>query len=49
MSFAADGEPPLPAKPFLVADFIDTYQLEKDGRWRIASRHINPVFVGKDQ
>ena len=45
MSFAADGLPPLPAKPFLVADFIDSYRLDSDGRWRIAARHINPVFV----
>jgi hypothetical protein len=44
-SFAADGLPPLPAKPFLVADFVDRYCLEKDGRWRFAERHIHPVFV----
>jgi hypothetical protein len=48
MSFAADGVPPLPAKPFLVADFIDNYRLDSDGRWRIATRHIDPVFVGRD-
>jgi ketosteroid isomerase-like protein len=47
MSFAADGDPPLPAKPFLVADFVDTYRLDADGRWRIASRHIEPVFVAE--
>jgi len=46
MSFAADGEPPLPAKPFLVADFIDRYRLDDDGRWRIAARDIVRVFVG---
>ena len=44
-SFAADGLPPLPAKPFLIADFVDRYRLEKDGRWRFAERHINPIFV----
>jgi ketosteroid isomerase-like protein len=48
MSFAADGLPPLPAKPFLVADFVDSYRQDGDGRWRIATRHINPVFVGQD-
>jgi hypothetical protein len=48
LSFAADGVPPLPAQPFLVADFIDRYRLDDDGRWRIVSRHIERVFVGKD-
>jgi ketosteroid isomerase-like protein len=47
MSFAADGLPPLPAKPFLVADFVDRYRREEDGRWRIAERHIERVFVGE--
>lgn len=47
MSFAADGLPPLPAKPFLVADFVDHYRLCDDGRWRFSRRHINPVFVGE--
>jgi len=45
LSFAADGRPPLPAKPFLVADFIDRYRLESDGRWRFAERHIHRVFT----
>jgi ketosteroid isomerase-like protein len=47
LSFAADGRPPLPARPFLVADFIDRYRRGEDGRWRIASRHIERVFVGE--
>jgi ketosteroid isomerase-like protein len=47
LSFAADGEPPLPAKPFLVADFVDRYRRGDDGRWRIAARHIERVFVGE--
>jgi ketosteroid isomerase-like protein len=46
LSFAADGVPPLPAKPFLVADFEDRYRLDGDGRWRFAERHIHRVFVG---
>jgi ketosteroid isomerase-like protein len=46
LSFAADGEPPLPAKPFLVADFIDRYRRDADGRWRFAARHIERIFVG---
>lgn len=47
LSFAADGEPPLPAKPFLVADFVDRYRRCEDGRWRFAERHIHRVFVGE--
>jgi ketosteroid isomerase-like protein len=47
LSFAADGLPPLPAKPFLVGDFVDRYHREDDGRWRIAERHIHPVFVNE--
>jgi len=45
LSFAADGLPPLPAKPFLVGDFVDRYRRETDGRWRIAERHIHRVFT----
>ena len=45
LSFAADGEPPLPAKPFLVADFVDRYRCD-DGCWRFAERHIRPAFRG---
>lgn len=45
LSFAADGLPPLPAKPFLVGDFVDRYRREGDGRWRIAERHIHRVFT----
>lgn len=47
LSFAADGTPPLPAKPFLVADFEDRYRRDDDGRWRFAERHIHRVFVGE--
>ena len=45
LSFAADGLPPLPAKPFLVGDFVDRYRREDDGRWRIAERRIERVFT----
>jgi ketosteroid isomerase-like protein len=47
LSFAADGTPPLPARPFLVADFVDRYQREDDGRWRFAERQIHRVFVNE--
>lgn len=46
LSFAQDGEPPLPAVPFLVADFDDVYIHCDDGRWRFAERRITQVFVG---
>lgn len=47
LSFAADGMPPLPANPFLVADFVDRYRRDDDGRWRFAERHIHRVFVNE--
>lgn len=46
LSFADDGAPPLPATPFLVADFDDVYARGADGRWRFRERHISRVFVG---
>jgi len=46
LSFAGDGLPPLPAVPFLVADFDDVYVRSADGRWRFDERHIHRVFVG---
>lgn len=49
MTFACDGPPPIsPATPFLVADFIDEYQLCEDGRWRIRKRHIERIFTAAD-
>lgn len=46
MTFACDAEAPVvPAIPHLVADFIDEYVREPDGIWRIASRHIERIFV----
>lgn len=47
LSFAADGLPPLPARPFLVADFEDRYRCDEEGRWRFAERHIHRIFVGE--
>jgi len=46
MTFANDSSPPIsPATPFLVADFSDEYVREQDGRWLIAKRHIERIFV----
>jgi hypothetical protein len=47
LSFAADGVPPLPALPFLVADFNDVYVADAGGRWRFAERHIERIFVAE--
>jgi SnoaL-like domain len=46
LSFAGDGLPPLPAIPFLVADFDDVYVRDDAGQWRFRERHISRVFVG---
>ena len=46
LSFAGNGAPPLPATPFLVADFDDVYLRCDDGRWRFRERHITRIFVG---
>ncbi|MGI9537394.1 MAG: nuclear transport factor 2 family protein [Desulfocapsaceae bacterium] len=49
LTFGADAQPPVsPATPYLVADFIDEYQLCDDGRWRIWRRHIERIFVAED-
>lgn len=48
LTFAADGEPPLPATPHLVADFDDVYERGADGRWRFRQRHIERIFVAED-
>lgn len=48
MTFAYDGEAPVvPATPHLVADFIDEYQCDSDGTWRISKRHIERIFVAE--
>lgn len=48
LTFAANGEPPLPATPHLVADFDDLYERGADGRWRFRERHITRIFVAAD-
>jgi ketosteroid isomerase-like protein len=48
LTFAADGVPPLPATPLLVADFEDVYERGEDGRWRFLERHIHRVFESTD-
>lgn len=44
LSFAQDGEPPLPIEPFLVADFADRYVRDPQRGWLIAERVIATVF-----
>lgn len=49
LTFVHEGPPPAPhATPHLVADFIDAYARDASGRWRIAQRHIERVFVAPD-
>jgi hypothetical protein len=49
LTFVHEGPPPAPqATPHLVADFIDTYERDESGRWRIAQRHIERLFVAPD-
>ena len=49
MTFAADALPPISgAEPYLVADFIDEYRLCADSQWRISKRHIERIFVSKN-
>jgi ketosteroid isomerase-like protein len=46
MLFAANQTPPIGfCAPQLVADFVDRYVREADGRWRIAQRDIERVFA----
>jgi len=45
LTFAADGPPPHPPNPLLVADFSDVYARCADGRWRFRERHIRRIFV----
>lgn len=49
LTFAANQAPPIvPAAPYLVADFRDSYRRCPDGRWRLSSRHIERIFVAAD-
>lgn len=49
LTFAFDGPAPVAnAAPHLVADFIDAYERDRTGRWRIAQRHIERIFVAPD-
>lgn len=43
--YAADGPPPHPAEPLLVADYDDVYQRDDQGRWRFASRTVTHLFT----
>jgi hypothetical protein len=46
MAFAANQAPPIGfCTPHLVADFIDRYVLDTDGRWRIEQRDIHRIFA----
>jgi hypothetical protein len=46
MAFAANQAPPIGfCTPHLVADFIDRYVLDTDGRWRIEQREIHRIFA----
>ena len=46
MAFAANQAPPIGfCTPHLVADFIDRYVLDTDGRWRIDQRDIRRIFA----
>jgi SnoaL-like domain len=40
---AADGHPPHPLQPVMVADFDDTY-VHDDGAWRFESRKVTTLF-----
>jgi uncharacterized protein (TIGR02246 family) len=42
--YAADGMPPHPAEPMLVADYDDIYERGEDGRWRYRERIITWLF-----
>lgn len=41
---AANGRPPHPLKPVLIADYSDTYRRTSDGVWRFESRFVTPLF-----
>ncbi|NIL80396.1 nuclear transport factor 2 family protein [Rhodococcoides kroppenstedtii] len=41
---AADGAPPLPLAPIMIADYVDTVTRDDDGRWLFARRETTLVF-----
>jgi hypothetical protein len=41
---AANGHPPHPPAPVVVADYADTYACDDDGVWRFDSRTVTPLF-----
>lgn len=46
VTWAHDGPVPVPhAEVHLVADFIDRYERQPDGRWLIARRDIHRIFI----
>lgn len=45
---AADGEPPLPMRALMVADYDDVIKRGRDGRWRFARRATTAVFQARD-
>jgi hypothetical protein len=50
MAFAANQAPPIGfCTPHLVADFIDEYVLDADGRWRIKKRDIQRIFAASGE
>ena len=50
MAFAANQAPPIGVcMPHLVADFLDEYVLDADGRWRIKKRDIMRIFAASGE
>lgn len=49
LTFASDGPAPvMHTTAHLVADFIDRYERDPQGRWRIARRDIRRIFIAPD-
>ena len=48
MTFAGEGALPVESTlPFVISDVRDRYVKQADGRWLIAERAIDAVFVNK--
>lgn len=41
---AADGDPPRPLSPVMIADYADSYCRDDDGIWRFESRTVTTLF-----